>query len=111
MNLREKLLTPQPLKVEEISLPDLGETVLISAIHGGDRDEYEFALAKADKKPYRAMWIAMCVRDMEGNKVFTPDDIQTIADTWTARDTNKAFNKAAELNGLSEDERESIKNE
>lgn len=111
MSLRDKLLTKPELKSEKIYLPDFNEHILIKAVVAAVRDDFELYMAEQKKKQYRAMWIAMCAADLDGNSIFQKEDMESIGNNWSARDINIAFNKAAELNGIGEDDREEIKNE
>lgn len=89
-------------KLEPLELPELGGTVYVKAMTAGEREQFEQDMTSNDlvkSKKVRATVFANSVTDENGNRLFTPDDIDSI-NSLPASIVSKVFDKSNELNGI-----------
>ena len=105
---REAILNIQDLKTEEVEVPEWGGAVLVRALTGAERDQFEATVVETKGKNTRvnlvnarAKLVAMSVVDEEGNKLFTPADVAALGKKSAAA-LARIFDVAMRLAGISE---------
>ena len=115
---RETLLTPLKVKVERVPVPEFGqdEYVMCHGLTAREKNTHDSCLMKRDWSgidrgkaiTQKERLIIRCVRDDEGQKIFTDQDIDAISN-WPADLLNRVFDKCSDLCGgdATEDETQS----
>jgi len=78
---KEAILGADDLKKEIVSVPEWGGEVMISAMTGAARDEWEQALVEsksANLSNLRARLVAATAMDEAGNRLFTGADVEAL---------------------------------
>ncbi len=103
---RDQILGATSLPKREVQA--YGGLTLVWGLSGTERDEFEAKTLKgkgkniqANLENFRARLVAECVRDEQGNKLFTPADVIALGKT-SAAELAKLYDAAAELSGISE---------
>lgn len=98
------------VEVEELDVPELGGSVYVRAITSGERDGYEAGVMqlRGDKlvpklSNARAKLIVLALSDETGARLFKDDELAVIA-ALSARASQRIFDKARELAGLSDED-------
>lgn len=114
---REQILAASDLKTEAIDVPEWGGQVLVSTLTSADADAWEGWAAlntggdgKFQSGFYerlRARFVAMCVVDDQGARVFSDVDVDELAKKSSAA-IKRVFEKAQELNGYTDEDLEEI---
>lgn len=103
-DLREHILGQTKLPVRPVHA--FGRKCYVRTMTGAERDAYEAEIveaAKAGRAPnYRGSLAARTLSDAQGNRLFTDDDADALA-KLSARDLDRIFDLATELNGLGAD--------
>ena len=102
-------------KTEEVNVPEWGGSVLVRTLSGRERDEFEASTVKTNKGKqeqnydnFRARFVALCVVDESGKRLFTSRaEIQMLGNKSVAA-LQRVFNKAQELNGMTEQDVEDL---
>jgi hypothetical protein len=79
MLTRDEILAASDLAVEELTVKAWGGKVRIRAMNGEDREAFEIADHKANRKHHAARVVAYCVVDDAGNRIFSDADIDALA--------------------------------
>ena len=100
---RESILKANDLKTIDVDVPEWGGTLRIRTMTGADRQEYYRVTAGKDGTPKNVMeaLIVACAVDENGNSMFSFGDIRELSHKSAAA-LNRVFEKAAELNGLTQ---------
>lgn len=109
---RDAILGASDLKRETVAVPEWGGDVIVRAMTGEERDEFEsvvFGEGKRDMRNLRARLVAMTLIDEKGKRLFSEDDVQKLAGKSSAALT-RVFIVAQKLNGLGADEQEKLGN-
>lgn len=111
---KEKILGTKPPH-EEVDWLD-GDTVLVSAMSGSDRDAFELEnvlLGEASDHDYghlgnfRARLLVRCIVDESGQRLFSDAEAGTLGSVW-CQPLDRAFDVAKRLNGYSQKEIEDL---
>lgn len=83
MLTKSNIMEMVDIKSETVEVPEWGGEVIVRGMSGSERDRYESTLYKQTKEGgvysnIRAMLVAFCTIDEEGNNLFTPEDIQEL---------------------------------
>lgn len=88
---RDLILSQKKLKMQEVEVPEWEGSVFVRELSGQERDEFEEGvyLQKGDKtttnfKNFRARLVVVSTCDAEGNRLFTPDDVEEVGRTSAA---------------------------
>lgn len=111
---RGAILGASDLKFIEVKVPEWtnqesgANMVRVRSITGTDRDEFEAVLLveRAEGKTgpprnVRARLVSIAVVDEAGNKIFTPEDIETLGQK-SAKALDRVYAAAAKLNAFSQ---------
>jgi hypothetical protein len=100
---RDSILNAKDLKTEDLEVPEWGGTIRIRTMTGHARQEYYKTTAGKDGTPKNVMeaLIVACAIDEKGEPLFTSADLHALAQKSSLA-INRVFEKAAELNGLTQ---------
>ena len=112
---RDDILNKDDRKTEEVHVPEWGGSVLVRSLSGRERDEFEASTVKIKQGKqeqnydnFRARFVALCVVDESGQRLFkTRQEVQMLGNKSVAA-LQRVFNKAQELNGMSEQDVEDL---
>lgn len=116
MNLRDRILAAQDLQRAAVEVPEWPDeagaptVVYVRMMTVRDRETFEGALVAAgggDGKRvvvphFRARLVALCAVDADGQRLFSEDDIEALADK-SAQAITRISNAAFELNKLGDE--------
>ena len=104
-DIRAAMLKPT-LKTETVHLPRLGIDITLMEMDGTRLEQYESMIyrvgnskVKSDFEHINAKIAVMSIVDVNGDLIFTPDDIEALNKTY-GKDLKLIANKAAILSGL-----------
>lgn len=116
---REKLLTKEELKVEQVFLN--GEDfIYVRQMTGRERDRFEQSLMREVKdekgnvdyerslEDFRAKLAVQTVCDEEGNNILNPEDYPALSQNMSAKTLELIINTAQKLNRISDSDREGL---
>jgi hypothetical protein len=100
---RDSILNADDLKTVEVKVPEWGGVLKIRTMTGIDRSAYFKSLQdnKDEKKTVMAALVVACAVDDEGNHVFKSEDVADLSKK-SSIPLNRLFEKAAELNALTQ---------
>lgn len=105
---RADMLDNAQRPMEQVELPELGGVVWVQGLTGSERDRYEQSVMKMrggqlipNLTNARAKLIAVSLVDENGKVLFAEDELEEIG-RLPARTTQRVWNKACELSGLSD---------
>ena len=112
---RDQILQADDIKKESVNIPQWGGEVWVKGLTGAERDAFEISIMefREGKKPkmvlenMRAKLCAMTVCDEKGNRIFKDDDVLALGKK-SAKALSLIFDKAQELNGLSDEDVEKL---
>ena len=110
---REEILTADDIKTEEVAVPEWGGEVLVRSLTGTQRDNYEMEIVaardkgKLTKAALRAGFVARCVVDEQGVRLFKDADIQALG-MKSAAALDRVFAVAKRMSELSEEDLEAM---
>jgi len=116
---RDEILKVDDLKRRTVSIPEWGGSVIVRTMTGVERDELEgiMAVQSAEGKTpaerlrnFRALTVALCTIDENGNRLFTLEDVEALGRKSTAG-LSRVFAAAQILSALTEESvKEMVKN-
>jgi hypothetical protein len=112
---KNDILAASDFATEEVYVPQWGGSVFVRTLSGRERDEFESSTVKMkngkqepDMVNFRARFVALCVVDEQGQRLFkTRAEIDMLGSKSVAA-LQLLFNKAQELNSMSEDDVEEL---
>lgn len=111
---KDQILGSSDASFVDVEVPEWGGTVRIASMSAADRDAFEATLIpekgkrQADKMAnFRARFVAKCLTDEEGNRLFTDKDIVELG-RKNANVVNRLFDRARDLNGMTEKDVEEL---
>jgi len=113
MLTKEQILAADDLKREVVDVPAWGGELMVRALTGKDRDEFEQSLFDAGKTPrermrnVRARLVAITVVDEQGNLLFSEADVEKLGNKSAAA-LDLVFSVAQRLSGLSKEDAEAL---
>lgn len=102
--LRESILARTELPAETIRIPEWDLEVRVTGLTGAQRDRIE-SLCRAngaDTTHLRARVVAMCVRGMDDELVFSEEDVGAL-ESLAASALDRIFDAAQRLSGITPD--------
>ena len=107
---KDQILNADDRDSIEVEVPEWGGTVLISAMSAAERDAFEAGMldtkGKSDAKRlqnFRARFIASCIVDNDGNRLFSDKDIVALGRKSSAP-VSRLFDECRKLNGMTDDD-------
>lgn len=110
---KDAILGAKDLNVLQVHVREWGGDVHIRCMTVGERDAYECEwLANKDKgvQNFRSKFLARCLCDKEGNRLFTDAEIDQLAGKSIAV-VDRLFNKAMQHNAMSMEDVEQLAGE
>jgi len=112
---RDQILQADDIQKESVNIPQWGGEVWVKGLNGAERDAFEVSIMefREGKKPklvlenMRAKLCAMTVCDENGKRIFKDEDIPALGKK-SAKALSLIFDKAQELNGLSDEDVEKL---
>lgn len=110
---RSEFLKPLQVPRERVDLPEFGpdKHCIVWGFNAKERTDFELSLqtskGKLNLKQVRERLIVACVRDEQGNKLFTADDIEAIGEQ-SSQVVQRIFNVAMRLSGFSDSDVEKL---
>jgi len=112
---RDQIFAIDDIKIEKVNIPEWGGEVWVKGFTGAERDAFEISIMefREGKKPklvlenMRAKLCVMTVCDEKGNRIFKDGDIPALGKK-AAKALSVIFDKAQELNGLSDEDVEKL---
>jgi len=105
---RDEILKVQDLKTEEVQVPEWGGSVLVRAMTGTERDNYEQTIVvqkgkdtRVNMRNARAKLVALSVVDEQGRRLFSDADISALGNKSAAA-LQRVFDVATRLSGISD---------
>lgn len=106
MLLRDDILKADDLPKETVSVPEWGGEVIVQAMSGTVRDEYEDTVYTGDERDLDNIRAKLCVFsivDEEGERVFSVLDIEKLSEKNGAA-LDRVFDVACKLSGIGKQE-------
>lgn len=103
---RDQILEASDTKVEEVDVPDWGGSVCLKVMTVGERDAYENDWVKSKMTGmdnFRTRFLARCLCDKQGNRLFTDKDIELL-NKKSAAVMGPLWDKAMSLNKLKDED-------
>lgn len=111
---REQILQADDIKTETVSVPEWGGEVLVKALTGAQRDQFEIdSLAGKGKSQHvnlqniRARLVARSIVDETGARIFQDGDVKALG-AKSAAALQRVFDVAQKLSGLTDDDIEEL---
>jgi len=111
---KDQILGSDDREVIEIEVPEWGGSVLLSTMSGCERDAFEATLldqkGKGSSKRlqnFRARFIASCIVDKDGNRLFTDKDVMALGKKSSAP-LSRLFDESRKLNGMTDEDVQEI---
>ena len=112
---KEAILLADDRKFEIVHVPEWGGDVRLRSLSGRERDEFESSTMKLkngkqeqDMDNFRARFVALCIVDEDGKRIFVTKSEIGILGSKSVSALQRLFNKASEMNGMSEDDVEAM---
>lgn len=107
---RAQILAPRELESETVSVPEWGGDVIVRALTGAERDQFEAGFVKEGGRQgemtlenTRARLVALSVVDEHGQRLFSTDDIEMLG-AQPAAALDRVFFVARRLSRLSNED-------
>ena len=115
---KEQIFSKRDISYQEVKVPEWADgeadSVLVWDIGGDERDEYEASLRRkvGDKTEFslvgaRSKLVALCVRDQEGNRLFSDHEIIQLG-RKNSKPIQRIYEVAARRCGLSTEAQEDL---
>ena len=111
---REEILAADDLVHEQVHVPEWGGTVLVAAMSGRARDEFESSLLAsrssdqgANMRNLRARLAALTCVDEDGARLFSKEDVDSLG-SKSAAALDRIFQVAQKVNGIGDDAGEEL---
>lgn len=108
---RDAILTADDLTSEVVDVPEWGGQVRLRVLTGAERDKFEASISadgkKINRENLRARFVVLCVVDDDGQRIFTDADASKLG-LKSASALDRLFTKAQRMNGLSDEDVETL---
>ena len=103
---KDDILKADDLSQETVPVPEWGGEVIVKAMTGAERDDFECAIHRDGIKNFdniRARLCVMSIVDESGKKVFSPADIEELGQK-NGKALDRVFGVAKRLSGIGKKE-------
>lgn len=110
MSLKDQILAANDMPSEPVTVPEWGVTVQMRTLSAYERDAFSQATVngkKMDLSNVRARFVALCMTDDTGARVFSDTEADALGSKST-RIVERLWKVASRLNGMGEDEAEDL---
>jgi hypothetical protein len=108
-----EILECNDIKSEVVKVPEWNGEVLVQGLTLAEKDSWADCIivdGKADMNGATALLCALCMRDENGERLFSSDDIDAL-DAKSAQALDRVFQVAQRLSGIGQEEiEETVKN-
>lgn len=113
------ILAADDIKTQRVAVPEWGGDVLVKTLSGKERDAFESTIVdmklkgkdrQVNLENFRAKLVIASLVDEEGNKLFSPKQLDQLAQKSAAA-LHRVFKVAQELSGFGEDDVEELTSE
>jgi hypothetical protein len=111
---RDDILKADDLRTVDVEVPEWGGTVRLKMLTAAERDRFEASTVevrgnqqKANLYNLRARLVSLCAVDEQGRRLFSKEDVTQLGEKSAAA-LARLFNRASEINGLSDAEIEDL---
>lgn len=107
---KEAILAANDRRTQDVEVPEWGGTVRVSTMSASERDKWEAETYGGDKpntQDFRARFVALCLVDDKGERMFSEKDIAALGKKSAAA-LHRVFKAAQALNALTDAEVEAI---
>jgi len=111
---KQQINNAQDLPLTEVEVKEWGGSVLLRTMTGKERDDFENHIMantnkdeKLDTRGLRVLLLGLTLVDEDGNRLFQDDELEELQ-SKSSKVINDLFEKAQELNGLSDNEVEDL---
>lgn len=111
---KDQILGTDDRQAIEEEVPEWGGSVLLAPMSAIERDAFEASMldnkGKSDKnrlRNFRARFIASCIVDESGNRLFSDKDIVALGQKSAAA-VSRLFEKCRDINGMTDSDVEEI---
>ena len=98
------------IQSKEVSVPEWGGNVMVYGLTAGEKDMFETSLVndkKVDLKDATAKLCVLCIRDGNGDRIFTDIDIEKLSGK-SGKALKRVYEVAESLSGLARGDVEEI---
>lgn len=99
---KSQILAASDRMTEDLEVKEWGGTVRISTMSASDRDKWEqdtYGGEKTKTEDFRARFVALCLVDEKGDRLFTDKDVAQLG-AKSAAALDRVFRAAQKLNAL-----------
>lgn len=100
---KDAILAAQDTRTEDVEVAEWGGVVRVRTMSASERDKWEsetYADGKVNAVDFRARFVALCLVDDAGNRMFSDAEVAQLG-TKSAAALQRVFNVAQRLNALS----------
>lgn len=112
---REDIIAVEDRTTETVKVPEWGGEVLVRSLSGRERDEFESSTVRTrggkreeNYDNFRARLVSLCLVDEDGRRLFTSKSDIILLGNKSVAALQRVFNKAQELNGMSDEDVEEL---
>ena len=105
---KDQILNSSDIDHKDIEVAEWGGTLRVAAMSAAERDSFEAGMldnkGKSDPKRllnFRARFIASCIVDEDGKRLFTAGDVVALGKK-SAAPISRVFDECRKLNGMTE---------
>lgn len=109
---KDAILGSNDRRVEDVPVPEWGGTVRVAVMSASERDRWEnetYGGEKPNMADYRARFVALCIVDGDGKRVFTDKDVGALGQKSAAA-LDRVFKAGQKLNAVSEEAQKELGN-
>lgn len=107
MLTRATILAAKDLKLKKVDVPEWGGFVYVKSMTSKHRDKFELLVTGKNLEGIRAILIAWCVCDQDGNNLFTDQDVDELNEK-SASATQRIFDICYQMANFSESDMEEL---
>jgi hypothetical protein len=99
---KEQILAAVDKPTQDVGVPEWGGDVRIRTMSASERDKWEgetYGEGKVNTVDFRARFVALCIVDEKGDRMFTDADVAQLGEKSAAA-LQRVFNAAQTLNAL-----------
>ena len=109
---KDQILAVDDRSTKEVDVPEWGGSCLLGCMTAAERDSFEASMldAKGQAKKlqnFRARFIAHCIVDSDGNRLFSDKDVMALGKKSSAP-ISRLFDEARKLNGMTDEDVEEL---
>lgn len=107
---KDQILSIDDKPTQDVPVPEWGGEVRIRTMSASERDKWEsetYGDGKVNTVDFRARFVALCIVDEAGKRMFTDEDVNQLGEKSAAA-LQRVFNAAQALNALTKKDIEEL---